>query len=295
MKRKPITQILAVLLALVILTACSAPAAAAEPPQDQSAPAADEATGEQTPAAETAANPCDNIFYPIALDNQWVYDFSLEDNGSTEESSMAFTVSESSGSSAVLAALSYDTGIVTESAVQCSDQAILNFPMTELKMVLGELAGNIELQYQSGTFMPSEQEFIANNWSMEWETNYSASGSLQAYYEGEELSAVLDNSPVKMNWKVTGTGETMQVPAGNFSDLVKMERQISFDVSNLQTNIQGNDVNISTTLTVNTELWYAPHIGLVKQNVNGISIKLYGINFPVEAYGYVQLSSYTVN
>ena len=292
MKRKLITQILAVLLALVILTACSAPAPTAEPPQDQSAPAANE---EQAPAADTTANPCDNIFYPMTLNNQWVYDFGLEDNGGAEESSMTFTVSESSGSSAVLAALSYDTGIVTESAVQCDDQAILNFPMTELKMVLGELAGNIELQYQSGTFMPSEQEFIANNWSMEWETNYTATGSLQAYYEGEELSAVLDNSPVKMQWKVAGTGESMQVPAGNFSDLVKMERQISFDVSNLQTNIQGNDVNISTTLTVNTELWYAPHIGLVKQNVNGISIKLYGINFPVEANGYVQLSSYTVN
>ena len=292
MKRKLITQILAVLLALVILTACSAPAPTAEPPQDQSAPAANE---EQAPAADTTANPCDNIFYPMTLNNQWVYDFGLEDNGGAEESSMAFTVSESSGSSAVLAALSYDTGIVTESAVQCGDQAILNFPMTELKMVLGELAGNIELQYQSGTFMPSEQEFIANNWSMEWETNYTATGSLQAYYEGEELSAVLDNSPVKMQWKVAGTGESMQVPAGNFSDLVNMERQISFDVSNLQTNIQGNDVNISTTLTVNTELWYAPHIGLIKQNVNGISIKLYGINFPVEANGYVQLSSYTIN
>ena len=292
MKRKLITQILAVLLALVILTACSAPAPTAEPPQDQSAPAANE---EQAPAEETTANPCDNIFYPMTLNNQWVYDFGLEDNGGAEESSMAFTVSESSGSSAVLAALSYDTGIVTESAVQCGDQAILNFPMTELKMVLGELAGNIELQYQSGTFMPSEQEFIANNWSMEWETNYTATGSLQAYYEGEELSAVLDNSPVKMQWKVAGTRESMQVPAGNFSDLVKMERQISFDVSNLQTNIQGNDVNISTTLTVNTELWYDPHIGLIKQNVNGISIKLYGINFPVEANGYVQLSSYTIN
>ena len=134
MKRKLITQILAVLLALVILTACSAPAPTAEPPQDQSAPAANE---EQAPAEETSANPCDNIFYPMTLNNQWVYDFGLEDNGGDDESSMAFTVSESSGSSAVLAALSYDTGVVTESAVQCGDQAILNFPMTELKMVSG--------------------------------------------------------------------------------------------------------------------------------------------------------------
>jgi predicted small lipoprotein YifL len=293
MKRKHITRILAILLAAALLAACGASAPTAEPPQDQPAPAVEE---EQAPAAETAAGPCDNIFYPMTVDNQWVYDYGMEDtNGTMEESSMALTVSQSEGSSAVLAALSYDTGIVTESAVQCSDQAILNFPMTELKMVLGDLAGSIDLQYQSGTFMPSEQEFAANNWSMEWETDYVASGSLQASYEGEELSAVLDASPVKMKWKVAATGESLQVPAGDFSDLVKMERQISFDVSNLQTNIQGNDVNISTTLTVDTELWYAPHIGLVKQDVNGISIKLYGISFPVEAYGYIQLSSYTIN
>ena len=293
MKRKHITRVLAILFAAALLAACGAPAPAVEPPQDQPAPAADE---EQAPAAEAAAGPCDNIFYPMTVDNQWVYEYGMEDtNGTLQESSMALTVSQSEGSSAVLAALSYDTGIVTESAVQCSDQAILNFPMTELKMVLGDLAGNIDLQYQSGTFMPSEQEFAASNWSMEWETDYVASGSLQAFYEGEELSAVLDASPVKMKWKVAATGESLQVPAGDFKDLVKMERQISFDVSNLQTNIQGNDVNISTTLTVETELWYAPHIGLVKQNVNGISIKLYGISFPVEAYGYIQLSSYTIN
>jgi hypothetical protein len=291
MKSKRITQILAALLAIALLTACGSPAAS-EPAQDQPAPVANDA---QAPAAETAAGPCDNIFYPMKVDNQWVYDYGMEDTGgSVQEASMALTVSQSEGSSATLAALSYDTGLVTESAVQCSDQAILNFPITELKMVLGELAGNFDMQYQGGTFMPSEQEFLANNWSMEWETDYTASGSLQAYYEGEELSAVLDASPVKMNWKVVGTGESLQVPAGDFSGLVKMERQISFDITNLQTNIQGNDVNISTTLTVDTELWYAPHIGLVKQNVNGISIKLYGISFPVEASGYVQLSSYTI-
>lgn len=291
MKHKFVMRILAMLLAVALLAACGAPAA--EPAQDQPAPAASD---EHTPAAEAAANPCDNIFYPMTVDNQWVYDYGMEDtNGSMQESSMALTVSQREGASAVLAALSYDTGLVTESAVQCSDQAILNFPITELKMVLGGLAGNIDLQYQSGTFMPSEQEFIAKNWAMEWETNYTASGSLQASYEGEELSAVLDASPVQMKWKVAGTGESLQVPAGDFSGLVKMERQISFDITNLQTNIQGNDVNISTTLTVDTELWYAPHIGLVKQNVNGISIKLYGISFPVEAYGYLQLSSYTVN
>ena len=293
MKRKHFSQILAAFLAVALLSACGSPAAAAEPSQAQSAPAAD---ADQAPASETAAGPCDNIFYPMTLDNQWVYDYGMEDTGGNiQAASMALTVSQSEGSSAVLAALSYDTGLVTESAVQCSDQAILNFPITELKMVLGELAGNIDLQYQSGTFMPSEQDFITSNWSMQWETDYTASGSLQAYYEGEQLSAVLDASPVKMKWKVVGTGESLQVPAGDFNDLVKMERQISFDITNLQTNIQGNDVNISTTLTVDTELWYAPHIGLVKQNVNGISIKLYGISFPVEAYGYMQLSSYTVN
>ena len=289
MRNRPVNFILSLMISFTLFSSCS-PAVVEDQIQLTDTPAI-------LPSTEIPVNDCDNIFYPMAANNQWNYQFKVNDEQTTgsHESALSLTVIESSDSSAVLAIKSYNSENVTESTVQCQNQAILDFPITELKMVLGELANDINLEYESGIFMPSEQEFIANNWSMEWETNYTANGNLKTYYEGEELTAILDDSPVKMMWKVVGTGEYLQVPAGNFEDLVKMECEISFDIKNLQTNIQGNNINIATTLTLNSELWYAPHIGLIKENVKETSIKLYGINFPIDASGLIELTSYTIN
>ena len=167
--------------------------------------------------------------------------------------------------------------------------------MTELKMVLGKLSGDLALDYKSGIFMPSEKTFIENNWEMEWETEYVANGTLEGTYKGETLTAELSSSPVTMNWQVVSTNESLDVQAGHFDNLVKMNREISFDVSSLKAVINGNNINLSTTLTINTDLWYAPNVGLIKQDVNSASIKLFGISFPIDAWGYIELDSYTLN
>ena len=256
---------------------------------------------EDSPALEPSGSACDNIFYPLTLDNQWVYNLDMyqenPENQSTESSSsdMAFTVLESGDTSAVLGALDYDTGVVTQTTVQCQDQAIVNFPVTELNMVFGDFAGDIQVDYISGIFMPSESEFEANGWAMEWETEYKASGNIEANYDGESLSAVLSESPVRMRWQVVSQGESLEVTAGTFTDLVKVNREISFEISSLTTYIEGSEMSLATTLTIVSNLWYAPHIGLIKQEVDSASIEVYGMNFPIEAWGYTELSSYTLN
>jgi hypothetical protein len=250
---------------------------------------------------ETIGDACNNIFYPLKKDNQWVYqlDTYLDDYAGQEvesaSSDIALTVSEVNESTAKLGALDYDTGVVTESIVQCQDQTIINFPLTELNMVFGDLAGNLDVSYVNGKFMPSAQEFADNSWSLEWETEYKASGSLEANYDGEALSAVLSDSPVKMRWQVTGTGESMEVAAGLFNDLVKINREISIDITSLKTFIEGEQVDIATTLTLSTDMYYAPNVGLIKQEINSASINLFGFNFPIDAWGYIELKSYTVN
>jgi len=93
---------------------------------------------------------------------------------------------------------------------------------------------------------------------------------------------------------VAGTGETLEVAAGKFENLVKINRVISMDVSSLQANIEGSQVNVATTLTIDTNLWYAPRVGLIKQEIESASVKFYGINFPVEVSGSIELSEYTV-
>jgi len=259
-----------------------------------------EAANEEIPAEETApiteaaANACDNPFYPLSLNNQWIYRLAIDQVDTDEKADLALTVSESTDSLVVLAALDYDTGIVTQSTVQCNDGEIVNFPVTELNMILGLLSGELNLEYQSGRFMPALQEFENSNWDLAWETEYTANGDLQSTYEGETLTALLSDSLVKMDWKVAGTGETLEVAAGKFENLVKINRVISMDVSSLQANIEGSQVNVATTLTIDTNLWYAPRVGLIKQEIESASVKFYGINFPVEVSGSIELSEYTV-
>lgn len=264
--------------------------------KSESAEAVDEEipAEETAPIAEPAANACDNPFYPLSLNNQWIYRLAIDQVDTDEKADLALTVSERTDSSVVLAALDYDTGIVTQSTVQCNDGEIVNFPVTELNMILGLLSGELNLEYRSGRFMPALQEFEDADWDLEWETEYTANGDLQSTYEGETLTALLSDSPVKMDWKVTGTGETLEVAAGKFENLVKVNRVISMDVSSLQASIEGSQVNIATTLTIDTNLWYAPRVGLIKQEIESASVKIYGINFPVEVSGAIELSEYTI-
>lgn len=295
MKNNILLKLITALLIVGLLTGCSG-----EEKQEQ-AVAADDNEVDAPVVENTDSGACDNVFYPLKKDNQWIYKLdAYMDNFENQEiesssSDLALTVSEVSESSAVLAALDYDTGIVTQSTVQCEDQAIINFPLTELNMVFGDLAGNLDVEYVSGKFMPSKKDFAGSNWSLEWETEYKASGTLEANYDGETLSAVLSESPVKMRWQVTGTGESQEVAAGTFNDLVKINREITIDIQSLKTYIEGEQIDIATTLTLDTNMFYAANIGLIKQDINSASIKLFGINFPLEAWGFVELKSYTLN
>lgn len=301
MKNKTFFKIIAILMVLFLAAACSKTGSGEEEGIETPIETPVETPEEPTPASVTSANACDNIFYPLALDNQWIYRLDVyevhheEQTIETSASDLALTVSEVSDSSAVLGALDYDTGIVTKSTVQCQDQAIINFPITELNMVFGNLEGDINVGYVSGKFMPSEEEFEDSDWGQEWETEYIATGNIEADFEGELLAATFSESPVKMRWQVTGRGETLEVDAGTFNDLVKINREISFDISSLKTYVDGNEIELATTLTLNTNMWFAPHIGLVKQEINSASIELFGMNLPVDAWGYFELSDYTVN
>ena len=219
-------------------------------------------------------SPCDNIFYPMALDNQWIYQLQFEDeDGNTNISELGLTVAEVNGSSALLAAMDNDTGIVTKSNVECGDKNILNFPMTELNLVFGEAAGEINFIYSSGEFMPSENSFLANDWKNSWTTEFFASGVVSGTYDCNSATVNLSESPVRMDWQVAENGLSLQVAAGKFDDVVLIKRAISFDIQSLNAIMEGQDLNISTTLIINTNMWYAPNIGLLKQEIES-NIKL---------------------
>ena len=237
-------------------------------------------------------DPCNNIFYPLALDNEWIYQILIEgEDGQPEISELGLTVSEVNESSAVLSTLDYDTGIVTQSTAECGNGSILNFPMTEINLVFGEVAGDLQLQYNSGVFMPSFADFEAENWANSWETDFTAFGVINGKYDNETVTIDLSESPVQMSWQMIEKDGTIQVPAGNFDDVVLIKRKVTFEITSLKTTIEGQEIDISTTLILFSNLWYSPYVGLLKQEVDSATINLYGIDFPIESIGKIELKS----
>ena len=237
-------------------------------------------------------DPCNNIFYPLALDNQWIYQIQIEgEDGQPEVAELGLKVSEVNESSAVLTALDYGTGIVTHSTAECEDGSILNFPMTEMNLVFGEVPGDMQLKYNSGVFMPSYTDFEAENWTNTWETDFTASAVINGIYDGETVTIDLSESPVNMSWQVIEKDGTIQVPAGNFDDVVLIKREVTFEVTSLKATIHGEVIDISTTLILNSNMWYSPYTGLLKQELDSATINLYGINFPIETTGIIELKS----
>ncbi len=237
-------------------------------------------------------DPCNNIFYPLALGNEWIYQLQIDgEGGQPEISELGLTVSEVNESSAVLAALDYDTGIVTQSTAECEDGSILNFPMTEMNLVFGEVAGDMQLQYNSGVFMLSHTDFEVENWTNTWETDFTASVVINGKYDDETVTIDLSESPVKMSWQVIEKDETIQVSAGIFDNVVLIKRKLTFEVTSLKATIEGQLIDISTTFVLNSNMWYLPYVGLLKQELDSATINLYGIDFPIESTGTIELKS----
>jgi hypothetical protein len=236
--------------------------------------------------------PCDNIFCPLALDNQWIYQLQIEgEDGQPEISELGLTVSEVNQSSAILATLAYDTGIVTQSTAECGNGSILNFPMTEMNLVFGEVYGDLQFKYNSGVFMPSQADFEMGNWTNTWETDFTASGVINGSYDNETVTINLSDSSVKMSWQVAERDVTIQVPAGIFNNAVLIKRTLTFEVSSLKTILEGEEIDISTTLVLTSNMWYSPFTGLLKQEIDSATIRLYGINFPIGSTGKIELKS----
>jgi hypothetical protein len=162
-------------------------------------------------------------------------------------------------------------------------------------MIIGDMANSLDIEYVSGTFMPTRKDFDDSNWSLDWETEYKTSGTLEANYEGKSFKAIFSESPVEMSWEVISTDESQDVPAGSFDNLVKINRIIEIDVTSMNAEIKGKQVNIGTTLVIETDMYFAADIGLIKQTINKASIKLFGIKIPLEVQGSMELESYTFN
>jgi hypothetical protein len=70
---------------------------------------------------------------------------------------------------------------------------------------------------------------------------------------------------------------------------------LEINVTELQAVFRGQNVNVSSTLSIITHMYYTPGIGLLKQELESAGLRFFGVNFPIEADASLVLTSYQIN
>ncbi len=270
------------ILLLVFLTSCGS---------KEKSEKLDETINQVT--AEREGHACINVFYPLKLGNQWIYRPNLEDQSFLKASSdIVISVPETRDASAVVSVINNDASINARIAFECIDGAIINFPVTELNMGANQEGNNLKLEYVSGVYMPSEEDFSSKNWQVAWNSEYKANGQIGATYAGESFSALLSSAPIKVDWQIMNSGTALEVPAGKFENVVHIQRNIEMDITKLEASIEGKRINLPAKLKLTTQMFYAPGVGLLKMELDSVTVTFFGINYPLEVPVSVELASY---
>lgn len=272
MKKKNL--FLSVTLLIVFTLACSLfnPDLLGEKEEAPTEIVAESAPAEQPPSTQHDGV-CNNILYPLAIGQQMVY----KSTGPEGETQMGITVSNVEGNFATIDMLNISTGIVTQSTAECEAGTIKNFPAVTMGTVLGDmLNGGLMMEYVSGYIAPTEETLVNTNWNLAWTSEYIMNGEITMEEEGETMTITIDNSPMLMNWQTLSTGQSVTVPAGTYTNAIKVTRDMTMDVK-----LDMGVMQLDSVLTLKSTHWFEPYIGMVKMNVEEVSVQMQGMTFPV--------------
>jgi hypothetical protein len=172
--------------------------------------------------------------------------------------------------------------VSSQAVADCRDGAILNMPLMTFGPLFGDVSGEMNVVYVSGAFMPAEADFIASNWNMTWSGDYTANGVVHGECNGQPVTVLLSNSTIRMNWQNAGQ-ETITVGAGAFEAAYKIDYQAVTDGT-----LEGAGI-VQAQLTVNAVQWYAPYVGLLRNEVVSATLSAGGITLPVIVNGSGEL------
>jgi len=250
----------------------------------------------QATAPPDYSGPCANVLYPFVPGRQWIYQkiAAASDGAATATpdpltSKFGISVAEVNDSQAILNAVDLGTGATSRTTADCQDGAITAFPLMTLGSLFGNyLGGDIQMVYVSGVFAPAKADLDASGWNMQWQGEYVAAGNVVLTSEGDQTTITLSNSPVSLTWQNAGQ-ETLTVPAGTFEDAYKVTRTAEVDATVSTQGLSGQG-----TLTIKTDHWFVPYVGLLKTEITSAQLTTFGITFPIELAGSsVVLFEYT--
>ena len=278
MNKKALFPLIIILIILTLACSVFTPDVAEKdesaPPEEAPAEMEAEIATEAAPAPTAQSdNPCNNVFYPLVPGSQLAYKIDT-DEGSSQ---IGITVASVDDSEATVDMLDISTGFITQSTISCDAGAIKQYPLVTLDTLFGDMVeGTLNMDYVSGVIAPAEETLAGNDWDMAWVSEYIMNGEMTFSDEGESTTIIINDSPVVMNWSVVSTGQSITVPAGTFTNVVEVKREMSMEIS-----MDMGIMMVDSTLFLESTHWFEPYIGMVKMTVDSTSVKYQDMTFPI--------------
>ncbi len=238
------------ILSICFLSACGLLSSGSAGTNDSASPEPSAEASADAPEndenATTAGGACDNPYYPV--DPSKVRKYKLDSKlpgGNREYTLRQRKVDEDTFSEE----RSFDSGIDVSVNWNCTPEGLRTAEyMSQAQMQAGTF--QMETIESSGTTIPRDWEL-----GKEWESRYKVKANLNA---GPVKAAAEGN--VILEHKLAAVDETVRVAGGEFK-ANRVDTVIRLDLSMKGTAIPSKEVRMS--------VWYAPDVGIVKQQVHG--------------------------
>jgi hypothetical protein len=236
-------------------------------------------TATLTPTA-VPSDPCDNPLVPLVVGNQWTYRVTT-DSG---ESLYTLTALERKDAANIVVMVEFTDqkrGSTLQEPVVCRDGAIVDFPLFTMNMFFSDyLTKFFKTYHDQGDYSPAYASFAEKNWIMDWQPEYETEDAafIKNPMGGPDL-VVLQASPINLSFRMDGSREPVTVPAGNFPQAIKVSHMFTMPLT-----ITLPTGGMNGLLTVNDTQWYEPYVGLVRAQVDSVSLDVgTQINVPMKS------------
>jgi hypothetical protein len=224
--------------------------------------------------------PCDNPLVPLVVGNQWTYRVTT-DSGESLYTLKALERKDAANIVVMVEFTDQKRGNTIQEPVVCRDGAIVDFPLYMMDMFFSDyLTKLFKTYHDKGDYSPAYASFAEKNWIMDWQPEYETEdiAFIKNPTGGPDLY-VLQASPINLSFRMDGSREPVTVPAGNFPQAIKVSHMFT-----LPTTITLPTGGMSGLLTVNVTQWYEPYVGLVRAQVDSVSLEVgTQINVPMKS------------
>jgi hypothetical protein len=138
----------------------------------------------------------------------------------------------------------------------------------------------IFVTHLSGDYAPNYQSLIQDNWVLNWQAGYLTENS--AYIRnplGQADLYIPYNTQIDLSFILNGLQELVTVPAGNFTQTLKITQDVSLPVT---FTAPGSGSGTGDNLKISMTQWYEPYIGLVRADITSASLNG-ALNLPIES------------